>query len=292
MSIFIGSATALITPFNENGINVPVLKELVKFQLENKTDALCILATTGENPTITDSERDVVIKTVVAEADGRVPVIVGTGGNNTKKVVEHTRRAKELGASGALVVTPYYNRTSQEGLYQYYRAVDKVGLPFLVYNVPCRTGMSITPETLSRIAKLENAAGIKEATGDMTLVSKMVKATENEDFDLISGEDALVLPMLALGGKGVIATTANVAPQQMRGICEKFFAGDIEGARKVQLDLLDLIDSIFIETNPTATKKAVELMGFDVGPLRQPLWELSAEKVEILKKSMQDVGLI
>lgn len=292
MSLFQGVATALITPFTDNGVNTDTLKELINFQIDNGIKGLVMLGTTGENPTISDAERDLIVETTLKEVAGRVPVIVGTGSNDTSKAVEYTKKAKEQGADAVLVVTPYYNKTNSEGLYQHYKAIDEVGIPIVIYTVPSRTGMNPDVNTIAKIASLKNVVMLKDATGDIEQLSKIVKATEQEDFDIVSGEDGLTLPYMAVGAKGVISTTSNLAPKEMQSICDKFFAGDIAGARKAQLDLLDLISAVFIETNPIATKKAMELLGYDVGKLRQPLWEISEKGLAKLKLEMAKIGLI
>ena len=291
MSLFEGVATALITPFTDNSINIATLKKLIDFQIAGGVKGLVILGTTGENPTVNDDERDIIVKTTIAEVAGRIPVIVGTGSNDTTKAVEYTKRAKEQGADGVLVVTPYYNKTNSEGLYQHYASINEVGIPIIMYTVPSRTGMNPDYATIEKISKLDNVVALKEATGNMEFVSKLARLI-NDKFDLYSGEDGLTLPYMSVGAKGVICTTSNIAPKQMQAICDKFFAGDIAGARKAQLELLDLISAVFIETNPIATKKAVELLGYDVGKLRQPLWEISEKSLEVLKKEMKRVGLL
>ncbi len=290
MTIFTGSGTALATPFTDDGINFEAFSRNIDFQLENDTDALVVCGTTGEPSTMSPQEREQVIKFVIDKTQKKVPVIAGTGGNNTKKVIEDSQLAQKLGADALLVVLPYYNRTSQRGLVAHFKTVaDNVDIPIIVYNVPSRTVVNMNPETLAEIAVHKNIAAIKEAAGDVAQIEEMVRLC-GDNIDMYSGDDQLVLPLLACGGIGVISTVSNIAPKQMHDLVASFMSGDIEKARKIQYKLAPLIDTLFLEVNPIPLKSAMRLLKVDSGLVRLPLYDMGDENVEKLKKAMIDFG--
>lgn len=293
MSIFKGAGVALITPFHADGsVNYDKLDELVDFQCENGTDSLIICGTTGESSTLTEEEHMRCIKFSVERTRGRIPVIAGTGSNCTRTAAEMSRDAAEAGADALLVVTPYYNKATQPGLVAHYKTIAKEAkAPIILYSVKSRTGTNIEPATVAKLAmETDNIVAIKEASGDISQISQIMQMTEGR-IDLYSGNDDQILPLLALGGKGVISVLSNIAPRQMHDICELFFKGDLEGSRMLQFKALPLIGQLFCEVNPIPVKKAANLMGLDVGSLRMPLTELSQDKVEGLAKAMTDYGI-
>lgn len=290
MTVFTGSGTALATPFTEDGINFEAFSKQIDFQLANGTDALVVCGTTGEPSTMSSKEKEEVIKFVVQKAQKRIPVIAGTGGNNTKKVIEDSQKAQELGADALLIVLPYYNKTSQRGLIAHYKAVaDNIDIPIIIYNVPSRTVVNMLPETLAEIAQHKNIQGMKEASGDIAQVEEMVRLC-GDSIDMYSGDDLLVLPLLASGGKGVISTVSNIAPKHMHDLVMSYLAGDIKKARDIQYKLFPLIDALFLEVNPIPLKSAMKLMGVDSGRLRLPLYEMGNDNIEKLKKAMTEFG--
>lgn len=292
MSIFTGSCVALSTPFTDDGINYSTFEELIEFQISEGTDALLVCGTTGEPPTMTLEERHEAIEFVISKANGRVPVIAGTGGNNTKSVIESSLKAQELGADGLLIVTPYYNKTTQEGLIAHYTAIAKeVDLPIIIYNVPGRTGLNMTPATLYELSKLENIVGMKEASGNIAQVVEMARLC-NDNIDLYSGNDDMVVPLMSVGGKGVISVVANVAPKDTHDMVYSFLEGNIEKSYNLQFKLKPLIDALFLEVNPIPVKAALNLMGFDMGKPRLPLIEMSQENLVILRQRMDDLELL
>ncbi len=294
MSIFTGAGVAIVTPFNEDGtINFEELGRLIEFQIENKTDAIIICGTTGESSTMTDEEHLDTIKYCIDKVAGRVPVIAGTGSNNTKDAVNLSSKAASFGADGLLVVTPYYNKATQEGLYQYYKTIaDAVDIPIIMYNVPSRTGTNILPETAVRIAKeVENVVAIKEASGNISQVATLA-ALADGCIDIYSGNDDQVLPLLSLGGKGVISVWSNVAPKQVHDMCQAFFDGDIATATKLQLDGVELSKALFCEVNPIPVKAAVSMIGYNAGPVRAPLTNLSQGNVAVVEKALKNYGLL
>jgi len=291
-TLFVGSGVAIVTPFKNGGIDFEAFEKLIKFQLENNTDSIIVAGTTGESATMSDSEQLSAIEFVVKKVAGKVPVIAGTGSNNTVHCIHMSQAAEKLGVDGLLVVTPYYNKTSPHGLVRHFMDVaDSVNIPIIVYNVPSRTGMNVSAEALCEMSKHQNIVAIKEASGDLSLATKMMKLCGGT-VDLYSGNDDVVLPLLAIGGKGVISVAANVVPQQMHDLVAKFVGGDIEGSREIQLDLINLIDALFVETNPIPVKTALNLMGYDVGELRPPLYDMSEKNFAILSNAMKDSGLI
>ncbi|MBR0025555.1 MAG: 4-hydroxy-tetrahydrodipicolinate synthase [Clostridia bacterium] len=291
MSIYTGCASALVTPFNADGIDFEAYGRLIDYQIENRVDALCVTATTGEGSTMTPEEKRAVIAFAVERAAGRVPVIAGTGGNNTKKVIEESLAAEALGVDGLLIVTPYYNKASQSGLIAHYNAIaDAVHTPIIVYNVPGRTGLNLLPATMKEIFKHENIVGIKEASGNIEQIVNL--AAMCPGLDIYSGNDDHVLPLLALGGKGVISTVGNVIPHDMHDMCASFFAGDIKKAQELQFKILPVWKAAFCEVNPIPIKTMVSMMGIGNGELRLPLTPPSAENRAFLEKVMREYGLI
>lgn len=292
MSIFKGSAVALVTPFTETGVNLKELRRLIDFQIENGTAALVICGTTGEPSTMSKEEKRLVIKTAVEHTAGRVPVIAGTGGNNTAAVAEDSVAAKELGADALLLVTPYYNKCSQEGLVRhFFKVADAAKLPMIIYNVPGRTGLNVLPKTYVRLMENPYIVGIKEASGNMAQVVEIARLTHGR-LDLYSGEDALTVPMMAVGGKGVISVLANVAPKETAEMCAAFFAGNTDKAGELQRRYNPLIDALFSDVNPIPAKTALNMMGYQAGPLRLPLCEMSPALEENLKTRLTEAGLL
>lgn len=288
--LFTGSAVAIITPFKNDAIDFDKLAELIEFQISNDSDAIVICGTTGEVSTLPDEDHIAAIKFTVDRVGKRVPVIAGTGSNYTSHGIELTKAAEAAGADGILSVTPYYNKTTQKGLYEHYKAIAaSVKLPIIIYNVPGRTGLNINPETIRDLAEIDNIAAIKEC--NMAQVGDVINLC-GEDFTLYSGDDGMVIPMMSLGGKGVISTTANLIPKDFHQMTAAWLAGDIEKARKMQLRALDLVKALFIEVSPIPIKAAMNLLGQDVGICRMPLVEMGEKNVTILKQAMQDYGLL
>ena len=289
--VFQGSCVALITPFTQTGVDYAALEKLIEFQIENGTDAILIAGTTGGPSTMTREEKHGVMRFAVERIRGRVPVLLGTGGNNTAAVIEESVFAEDLGASALLVVTPYYNKCTQNGLVAHYHAVcDSVHIPVIAYNVPGRTGVNITPAAFRKMAEHPNLGGIKEASGNISQIIETAKyATDRAP--LYCGDDALGYTMLALGAKGVISVTANVIPAFMHRLCEAWFAGEIERAREMNFKLCDLAKAMFIEVNPIPVKTAAHLMGLCGPVLRMPLSPMEPHNLEVLKKAMEEFGL-
>lgn len=294
MAIFTGAGVAIITPFNEDGsINFEAFGEIIEDQIAGSTDAIIVCGTTGESSTMTDEEHVATIKYCVEKVAGRVPVIAGTGSNCTREAVNISVKAEEVGANGLLCVTPYYNKCTQEGLYQYYKAIsDAVNIPIIMYNIPGRTGTTIQPETAVRIAKeVENVVAVKEASGNISAVAKLA-ALADGCIDIYSGNDDQVLPILSLGGKGVISVWSNVAPKKVHDMVYAFLEGDIKTATDIQLEAIDLIDALFCEVNPIPVKAAMNMLGYNAGILRAPLTELSDAHKEVMKKALEDYGIL
>lgn len=288
--LFTGSAVAIITPFKNDAIDYDKLAELIEFQISNESDAIVICGTTGEVSTLPDEDHIAAIKFTVDRVGKRVPVIAGTGSNYTSHGIELTKAAEEAGADGILSVTPYYNKTTQKGLYEHYKAIAaSIKIPIILYNVPGRTGLNLNPETVRDLAQLDNIVAIKEC--NMAQVGDVINLC-GEDFTLYSGDDGMVIPMMALGGKGVISTTANLIPKDFHQMTAAWLDGDIEKARKMQLRSLDLVKALFIEVSPIPIKAAMNLLGMDVGICRMPLVEMGDKNLSVLKQSMQDYGLI
>ena len=293
MSIFKGAAVAIITPFQENReINYPKLAEIIDDQIAHHTDAIVICGTTGESSTLTHEEHLEAIRFTVEHVAGRVPVIAGTGSNCTETAIYLSTEAEKYGADALLVVTPYYNKATQKGLIAHYTAIaESVNLPIIMYNVPSRTGCNIQPETAAYLAKnVKNIAGIKEASGNISQIAKLMQLAEGQ-IELYSGNDDQVVPIMALGGLGVISVLSNVAPQQTHDMVAKFREGDVAGSREIQLKALPLIDALFCEVNPIPVKAAMNMMGWEAGPLRMPLTEMEPQNQERLRKAMIDFGI-
>lgn len=293
MAIFKGAGVAIVTPMKENEeVNYEKLQELIDWQIGQGTDCIVIAGTTGESSTMTVEEHTRVIEAAVEYADKRVPVIAGSGSNCTKEAIHLSKEAERVGADGLLAVTPYYNKATQNGLIRYYSEIAaETKLPLIMYNVPSRTGCNILPETVAYLFKnVENIVGIKEASGSVAQACKLMDLTDGK-IDLYSGEDAIVVPLLSIGACGVISVWSNVAPAKVHEMCQSFFNGDIAAAAKLQLAAQSLIEALFCEVNPIPVKKALSLMGFETGPLRSPLTELSAENAEKLKEAMRAYGI-
>lgn len=293
MAIFTGAGVAIITPFHEDGsINYDQLKKLVDYHCENGTDSIVICGTTGESATMTEEEHLECIKRTIDFTAGRLPVIAGTGSNCTATAVELSREATKAGADGLLVVTPYYNKATQKGLIEHYKAIAReADAPIIMYSVASRTGCNIEPATVAALVKeVDNIVGVKEASGNISQVAKIMQLTQG-DIDLYSGNDDEIVPILALGGKGVISVLSNVAPRETHEICAKFFAGDIEGSRELQLKAIPLINALFSEVNPIPVKKAVSLMGMEAGGLRMPLTEMEEANAQKLAQAMRAFGI-
>lgn len=291
--IFKGSAVALVTPFDENGnVNFDKIKELVDFQIENGTDAIVACGTTGEASTMNDEEHLAAIKAIIDAADKRVPVIAGTGGNDTAHSIYLSQEAEKLGADALLIITPYYNKANKSGLRKHFVSIaNSVKLPIILYNVPSRTKVNIPPALVADLARnVDNIVALKEACGDLAQVAEVCRLVP-DDFTVYSGNDDSILPLLSLGGSGVISVLANVCPRETHDLVAKFFEGDIEGSRKLQLGMKPLIDALFIEVNPVPVKTAVNLLGFNVGDLRLPLAEMEEEDLEVLKRELVNWGL-
>lgn len=293
MSIFKGAGVAIITPFHEDGsINYDKLDELIDYHCENGTDSIIICGTTGESSTLTEEEHMECIKFTIERTKKRIPVIAGTGSNCTRTAIEMSKDAADAGADGLLLVTPYYNKATQSGLVAHYKAIAaEAKAPIILYSVKSRTGMNIEPATVAQlISEVENIVAVKEASGDISQVAKIMQMTDGK-VDLYSGNDDQIVPLLSLGGKGVISVLSNVAPRETHDICAKFFAGDLEGSRALQLKALPLIEQLFCEVNPIPVKKAVNLMGMEVGGVRMPLSELTEAHTATLAKAMADFGI-
>ena len=293
MAIFTGAGVAIVTPMKENGeVNYEVLGELLEEQIANSTDAIIICGTTGEASTLTHEEHLKVVKYTIDKVAKRIPVIAGTGSNCTNTAIYLSKEAEASGADGLLIVSPYYNKATQKGLIAHYTAIAKeVKIPIIMYNVPSRTGCNILPETAVALVKnVENIVAIKEASGNIAQVAKLMHLAEGS-IDLYSGNDDQIVPLLSLGGKGVISVLSNIAPQQTHDIVELYLAGKVKESCDLQLKALSLIDELFCEVNPIPVKKAMNLMGKNAGPLRAPLTELEESHVEQLSKAMVDFGL-
>lgn len=290
--IFKGCGTAIVTPFTEDGVNFEEFGKLIENQIENKVDAIIVCGTTGESATMTEEERKETIKYAINKINKRTKVVVGTGSNNTKSAIAMSKYAEEVGADAILVVTPYYNKTTQKGLIMHYTAIaEAVKLPIIMYSVPSRTGVNINPETCKELAKIENIVAIKEASGNISQVAKIASICGN-DLAIYSGNDDQIIPVLSLGGKGVISVLSNIMPKYTHEMCEKYFEGNVEEATKMQLDVLDLTDALFCEVNPIPAKYALNLMGYNFGVPRMPLIELSTANKQVVENVMKKHKLI
>lgn len=293
MAIFTGAGVAIVTPFNEDeSINYDKLDELIDYHCENGTDSIIICGTTGESATMTEEEHMECVKFAIDRTKHRIPVIAGTGSNCTRTAIDMSKEAADYGADGLLLVTPYYNKATQAGLIAHYTAVAKEAkAPIIMYSVASRTGCNIEPATVAALVKnVDNIVGVKEASGNISQVAKIMNLTDG-NIDLYSGNDDQIVPLLSLGGKGVISVLSNVAPQETHDICAKFFAGDVKGSAELQLKAIPLVEQLFCEVNPIPVKKAMQLMGKDCGPLRMPLTELTPAHTESLAQAMRDFGI-
>jgi len=294
MTIFKGAGVAIVTPMFENGdVNYDKLGEILDFQINNGTDAIIVCGTTGESSTLTHEEHLECIEYTVKYVNKRVPVIAGTGSNCTQTAIFLSREAERAGADALLIVTPYYNKATQKGLIAHYTAIaDSVKLPIIMYNVPSRTGCNILPETAVKLAKeVENIVAIKEAAGDISQAAKIM-ALAGGSIDMYSGCDDQVLPIMSLGGSGVISVLSNISPKKTHDMVAKFLEGDIKESMKLQIEAIELIDSLFCEVNPIPVKTAMNILGMEVGPLRMPLTPMEDKNAEQLKKAMKNYGLI
>ena len=295
MAIFTGAGVAIVTPFFDNGkVNYEEFGRQIEYQIEGGTDAIIVCGTTGEASTLTHEEHLDVIRYCIQTVKGRIPVVAGTGSNCTETAIYLSKEAEAAGADGLLIVTPYYNKATQKGLYEHFKLVaEAVKIPILLYNIPGRTGgVNILPETVVRLCtEVENIVGVKDATGNISQVAKLMALADGRE-DLYSGNDDQILPLLSLGGIGVISVLSNIAPRQTHDLCAKFFEGDVEGSRQIQLKAIELIDTLFCEVNPIPVKKAMNLMGLKAGPLRRPLTEMEEENAVRLEKAMKDFGIL
>jgi dihydrodipicolinate synthase len=283
-----GSIVALITPFNEDGsVNYEKLRELIQWHISEGTDGLCILGTTAETPALTVTERDRIVEISIETANKRIPIIVGSGSNNTLVAKEQSIKYEGMGADGLLVITPYYNKTNKAGMICHFSEIaDAVSIPVILYNVPGRTGCSLTYEALKELSQHKNIAGIKEASGDISFVSKVARLV-GDDFALYSGNDDMIIPLMALGGSGVISVAANIIPGEMHRMTSAFLKGDVNLARELQLKYLEFINALFIETNPIPIKEAMNNIGMNVGKYRLPLYEMDEGAKEYLINAMK-----
>lgn len=291
--IFQGAGIAILTPMHSDGtINWEAFGRLIDWQLENSTDALIVCGTTGESPTLSTEEKISLFRFAVERVNGRVPVIAGTGSNDTKKAVELSKEAKQAGADGLLLVTPYYNKTSQRGLAAHYNAIaDAVDLPQIVYHIPSRTGVTIAPKTFRELSKHPNIVAVKEASGNFAAIAQ-TRYLCGDDLDFYSGEDGQIVPLLSLGGIGVISVLSHVAPKAVHDICSLFFEGKVQESAALQLAYMDLIQALFLDVNPIPVKEAVNLMGFEAGPCRMPLCPMSGEDRAVLVAALKNHGII
>lgn len=292
MSIFTGSAVALITPFHDGAVDYTALTRLIELQIASGSDAIVALGTTGEAATLMQDEREEVIRFVVERVSNRIPVIVGTGSNNTEDAIQKSRFAEAVGADGLLIVTPFYNKTTQEGLLAHYSSIaEQVRLPILIYNVPSRTGLNIKPETVSKLVRsCENIVGIKEASGDISQITKL--AAICPECDIYSGNDDQVVPILSIGGKGVISTVANIIPEVMHLMCKAYFDGDVEEAKRLQLALLPIQQAAFCEVNPIPIKTMMGLLKLCDPEVRLPLVKPSIEHYELMETTLRENGML
>lgn len=288
-----GSIVALITPFNEDrSVNFDKIRELIDWHVEQQTDAILVLGTTAETPTLSEEEEDEIVRIAIEQAAGRVPVIVGSGSNDTGKAIKKSLKYEKMGADVLLVITPYYNKSNKEGMRRHFLAVaDAVNTPIYVYNVPARTGMSMTYDVLADICKHKNIVGIKEASGDMGLVCQFSKLI-SDDFTVYSGNDDINIPLMSMGGAGVISVLANLLPKETHEMAAAYLEGDVKKARDLQVKYLDLINTLFIETNPIPVKEAMNLAGMDVGGYRMPLYPMVDGNRERLRAEMERLGIL
>lgn len=294
MAIFEGAGVALVTPFKANGdVNYDKLEEILEEQIAGGTDAIVICGTTGEASTMSPEEHLSVIKYGCEVVKGRIPVVAGTGSNCTREAVYMSQKAEEAGADGALLVTPYYNKATQNGLIAHFTTIaEAIKIPALLYHIPGRTGVTMKPETIVSLCKnVPNIVGVKEASGNFSSIATMMNMADG-CIDVYSGNDDQIVPLLSMGGKGVISVLSNVAPKQTHDICQKFFDGDVKGSLQMQLDAIPLVSALFSEVNPIPVKAAMNMMGKEVGPLRLPLTEMEDAHKEVLKQAMKSYGIL
>lgn len=292
MAIFEGSGVALVTPFNDNGVNFEKLKELLEWHVSMGTDAIVICGTTGEATTMTTEEKKEVIKFTVDVINKRIPVIAGTGTNNTSASIEMSKYAESVGVDCLLVITPYYNKTNTKGLFKHFEAInDAVNIPIMLYNVPSRTNMNISPSAVLELSKLKNIVAVKEASGNFSQIAE-IRALLGDKIDIYSGNDDQIVPVMSLGGKGVISVLANVVPKEVHEMTKAYLNGECKKALNIQIETLNLSNSLFLETNPIPVKTALNLMGKEVGPLRLPLYEMDETLKETLVKNLKNHNLI
>ena len=294
MAIFTGAGVAIATPFYDNGeVNYDSFAKLIEFQIANNTDAIIVCGTTGEASTLSHEEHLAVIKFCVEKVAGRIPVIAGTGSNCTETAIYLSQEAEKYGVDGLLVVTPYYNKATQKGLYEHFKLIaDSVKVPVILYNIPGRTGVGMKPETIVSLCNdVENIVGVKEASGNFDHIVELM-AQAKGTVDVYSGNDNQIVPLLALGGKGVISVLSNVAPKETHDLCQKFFDGDLQGSLEIQLKAQNLISALFCEVNPIPVKKALNLMGMEFGPMRRPLTDMEPENAARLEREMKNFGIL
>jgi 4-hydroxy-tetrahydrodipicolinate synthase len=292
MTMFEGILTALVTPFRDGEVDEPALRALVDAQIDAGIAGLVPVGSTGESATLSHTEHARVVEGVIEAAAGRVPVVAGTGSNSTREAIELTLHARDAGADGALLLSPYYNKPTQEGIYEHFAAIERAaGFPLVLYNIPGRTASNMLPETIGRLAELEHIVGIKEACGDLDQIAHVI-ARCPDDFAVVSGDDALTLPLLSIGGKGAISVTSNVAPKQMLEMLDAWHRGDTARAKEIHLQLLPLFDALFCETNPIPVKAALALMGQVTDDIRLPLTPITEASRERLQVVLKDVGIL
>ena len=294
MAVFTGAGVAIVTPFHQNGeVNYDKLGELIEYQVNNNTDSIIIVGTTGEASTLSHEEHIECIRYAVQKTAGRIPVIAGTGSNCTETAVYLTKEAEEAGADAALVVTPYYNKATQKGLIGHFGQIAKsTDLPLILYNIPGRTGCNILPATAAALVKeYDTIVAIKDATGNIPQTMETLELCQG-DVDIYSGEDGLITPLLSIGAKGVISVLSNIAPRETHDIVAKYLAGDVQGSLALQMKYLPLVRALFCEVNPIPVKQALNFMGMEVGPMRMPLTEMEPEHAEVLRQEMKKVGLL
>ncbi|MDR2543632.1 MAG: 4-hydroxy-tetrahydrodipicolinate synthase [Treponema sp.] len=299
MTEFRGVYTALVTPMTESGdVDYDGFRKLIQFQIKEGIDGIVPLGTTGENPTLEESEEDILIEIAVKEANGKIPVIVGTGSNDTKYMVKYTERAKRMGADAALVVTPYYNKPNDDGLIRHFEAAAKIGIPIIVYNIASRTGRNIPTSIMKEIAQFDNIAGVKESSGDINQMGDVIREiviplrNNGRRFSVLSGDDTFILPLAAMGGDGVISVIANLLPAKVKALTCAALEGRINAAQELHYELVPFIKAAFVETNPIPIKKALTWAGLPAGPARLPLGKLTAASEEILKTAMKNLGVL
>lgn len=288
--LFRGCGTAISTPFDENGVNLKEFEKLIEDQIQNKVDAIIVCGTTGESSTMTKEEKKLAIECAVKISNGRVPIIAGTGGNNTKQVIENSKFVEDLGVDGLLIVTPYYNKCTQQGLIEHYKLIaNSVSLPIILYSVQSRTGVNIEPKTCLELSKIDNIVAIKEASGNLSQVAEIAHLC-GDNLHIYSGNDDQVLPVLSLGGLGVISVLSNVKPEYTHNMVQNFFDGNIKKATEMQLRALPLIKALFSEVNPIPVKAALNLQGYNFGIPRLPLTPMTEEKLEVLKMELNNLN--